>query len=475
MERKLTRREFLQATAAGGALSLGGGRILAAGAFSGKPALISPGCRGTKVRVGKVYLGRPGALWPTPKMDINAEVRRYEARFARMKKELADVEFVGNELVTTSEQAKKISEKLKSVDGILAIHLSMGIAGMLRDVLAAGKPTVLFAAPYSGHGWTGFGSLRNQKEGSLLECILTTDYDQLAVAVRPFRAIHHLREAKILNITKGNFAGFAKAMKEKFGTEIKRLERDRVIDSYNSIPDTDAKAEAKRWIEGAEKVVEPSEEEIVRSCKLALAFEKLMDEEKATLITADCYGTMWRQLPAYPCIGFVRLNNMGLCGMCESDLQSSMTNIIYQGLVGKPGFVNDPTMDVSRNAIIGAHCMGTPKMDGPEGPAAPYRIRTVMERREGAVPQVFMRIGQKTTWAKLLSPDQLLYFTGDIIEAPDLPRGCRTKITVKVDGDAEKLWQGWTHGLHRVTCYGDLTKDLQRFCRFKGIELVKEA
>ena len=64
--------------------------------------------------------------------------------------------------------------------------------------------------------------------------------------------------------------------------------------------------------------------------------------------------------------------------------------------------------------------------------------------------------------------------TGAIIESPDTERGCRTKMTVKVDVDIANLWQNWSHGLHRVTCYGDITPDLQRFCRFKGIELVNE-
>jgi hypothetical protein len=54
-------------------------------------------------------------------------------------------------------------------------------------------------------------------------------------------------------------------------------------------------------------------------------------------------------------------------------------------------------------------------------------------------------------------------------------RGCRTKITVKVDGDIEKLWKNWSNGLHRVTCYGNLTKDLERFCRFAKVKLVNEA
>jgi len=420
-------------------------------------------------------MGRPKGLWPTPELDLKAEVGRYEKRFARMQDELADVDFVVSELVTSGDDVRRLKEKLQNVDGILAVHLSMGISGMLRELLTADRPPVLFAAPYSGHEWTGFGNLRKQKEGALLECMLTSDYDQLAVAVRPFRAIHHLREAKILNITKRDFSGFAKAMKEKFGTEIVKVERQHVLDAYNAVPDEQAEAETRRWIAGAEKVVEPSRDEIFKSCKLALAFQTLLDEQDATVITVDCYGTMWRQLPAYPCIGFARLNNLGLGGICESDLQSAMTHVLCQGLVGRPGFVNDPTMDVSTGSIILAHCLGTPRMDGPDKKPAPYKLRTIMERREGAVTQVRMRVGQKVTQAKLIGTDLLLYFTGEIIDTPDLPRGCRTKITVRVDGDAEKLWQNWSHGLHRVTCYGDLTEDLRRFCRFKAIELVHEA
>jgi len=476
MPRKMERREFLKATAVGGALSLGASRLFAAGAPPKLPKIISPGCRGSKVRVAKVYLGRPRAHWPTPRMDINAEMKRYEGEFARMSKELSDVDFIVNELVTTTQQARQLKAKLKDADGILAIHLSMGISGALREIVSVGRPTVLFAAPYSGHEWTGFGRLMKAKQGALLDCLLTSDLNQLAVGVRPFRAIHHLREARILNVTRrGLPAGYVKAIKEKFGTEIVRVSREQMLAAYKAIPDAEAEAEAKRWIAGAEKVVEPPKEEVVKSCKLALASQKLLDDQNATMITIDCYGTMWRQLPAYPCIGHARLNNLGLGGMCESDLRSCMTQILLQGLSGKPGFVNDPTMDVSRDAVILAHCMGTPKMDGPEGKAAPYKLRTVMERQEGCVPQVRMRLGQKVTTAELIGTDLLIHFTGEIIETPDLPRGCRTKITVRVDGDAEKLWQNWSHGLHRVTCYGDLRKDLQRFCRFTGINLVDEA
>jgi hypothetical protein len=480
MKKEISRREFIQLTACGSALCLAGISCQGPVVPGARPVpkLISPGCRKSKVKVARIYMGTSHGLWPKPNLDFQQEIRFYESQFAKLNNELSDVEFVVDELVTSADQVRPLQGRLKNVDGILAIHFNIGIRPILNEILLAGKPTIVFAAPFSGHGWTGFGALRKQELGAKMECLLTSDYKQLAVAVKPFRAIHHLREAKILNLTTRSFDKYADAMKQKFGTEIKRIELNQVIDAYRAVSEADARAETERWIKGARKVVEPSREDIFKSCKLALALEDLLNQEEATVMTVDCYGTMWDKtikLPAYPCVGFARLNNIGLGGICESDLACAITHILFQGLTGRPGFISDPTLDVSRDSIILAHCLGTTQMDGPAGTAAPYKLRTVMERREGVVPQVFMRIGQKVTQAKLIGTDSLLYFTGEIIDAPDLDRGCRTKITVKVDGDAEQLWKNWTSGLHRQTCYGDITRELEYFCRFMEIKLVNEA
>jgi len=472
----LRRREFLQVTAAGAAACWAGGAVLGAHAAENSSPLLSPGARRSKVRVAKVYLGIPKAHWPTPLMDLNKEVEAYEAEFTKRAGAFADVEFPVSQLVTTPEEAQQVAAKLGDVDGVLAIHLSMGVTPLLQTVLAAGKPTVLFAAPYSGHEWTHFGAIMRNKEGALLDCVLTSDFDQLAVAVRPFRAIHHLREARIVNVSaREQSPEYLTAIKDKFGTEVVRIDRDRVLAAYEAVSKSDAAAEAERWMNGAKEIVEPGKEEIEKSCRLALAFEQLLNEENATTITVDCYGTMYHQLPAFPCIGFTRLNDMGFAGICESDIKSAMTFILMQALSGNPGFISDPTLDESKPGIILAHCLGSTKMNGPNGESSPYRIRSIMERQEGAVTQVFMPVGQKVTQAELIGTYKLLYFTGDVIDAPDTDRGCRTKITVKVDGDLAALWQNWSEGLHRVTCYGDLTTDLRRFCRFKQIELVDEA
>jgi hypothetical protein len=481
MDPGMKRREFLQLAAVGGALCLSGPRLWPFGSKANRPRLISPGCRKTKVKVALLYMGTSHGLWPKPNLDFQKEIRFYESEFAKLKDELSDVDFVVDELVTSPEQVARIKNSFKNVDGILTIHFNIGIRPILNEILSAGQPTMVFAVPYSGHGWVGFGDLRQQPLGAKMDCILSSDLQQLAVAIRPFRAIHHLREAKILNLTTRSFSEYSADVKGKFGTEIKQIELDRILEIYSGVRDSEAKAEAVRWIKNAERVVEPSSEDIFKSCKLALAFEKLMDEEEATVMTVDCYGTMWDKtikLPAYPCLGFARLNDMGLGGICESDLRSAMTHILFQGLTGKPGFISDPTVDESQNKIILAHCMGTPKMDGPGKPSASYKLRTVMERQEGVVPQVQMRIGQKVTQAILIGTDTLRYFTGEIVDTPVSlkdDRGCRTKITVNVDGDVTSLWRNWKSGLHRQTCYGDITKELGYFCRFKEIDMLNES
>ncbi len=483
MTSTLNRRDFLKISAAGGAMCLAGPKLFSGGAGQMSSKLISPGCRGTKVKVAKVYMGIPEPHWPKPTLDLEKEIQFYEGRFAEYKKELADVDFVVDRLVSSPEQVEGIKDSLQDVDGILAIHLTIWIGRILDALLDQGKPTVVFAAPYSGHEWVDYGNLLQQERGARMECMLTSDYSQLERAVRPFRAIHHLREAKILNLTTNDFGEYADMAQKRFGTEIKRIELDRVLRTYEAVGEAEAQAETIRWIREAEKVVEPSKEEVFRSCKLALAFERLLDEEEATVLTVDCYGSMWDKtikLPAYPCVGFGRLNNMGLGGICESDLRSAMTHILFQGLTGRPGFISDPTVDEGKNSIILAHCLGTPKMDGPEKPAHPYKLRSIMERREGAVPQVEMRIEQKVTQALLVDPELSLihYFTGEIVDTPvglEDDRGCRTKIAVRVDGDLSKLWRNWSYGLHRQTVYGDITKELQFFCKFKDIELVNEA
>ena len=75
--------------------------------------------------------------------------------------------------------------------------------------------------------------------------------------------------------------------------------------------------------------------------------------------------------------------------------------------------------------------------------------------------------------ARLLGTDKMLFSTGDAVDSPFVERGCRTKLTVKVE-NIDSFLENWSSGLHRVIFYGDHTRDLQRYCRFAQIRLVRE-
>jgi hypothetical protein len=486
MSTELSRRGFLGSASAGVLAATG----LTRGEGPCQETLRSVG-RYTKTKVLRVFMGAHPA-WPRPDLDHGLELETQKAEIDKVKG-LEDVEFVGNAHVRNEAELAPLLERHKDVDGILAVQLSMGTGGILHKLADSGIPTVMFAIPYSGHEWTVIPEL--QRLGKKIDCIPSSKYEDVNIAIRPFRAIHRLKETVVLYLSGHAPAPdrMVKDVKTRFGTQIRTIEAAALNAAYEAISPESAAADAQRWIRQAEAVKEPPKEEIVKSARMCLALHKLLTEEKAQAITINCLGLFGQKvLPAYPCFGFARLNDLGLTGVCEADLPSTLTQIIYLHLTGKPGFVTDPLFDVSNNSVIHAHCVSATKMDGPTGEAAPYVIRTHLEDHKGAVLQVKMRVGQEITMAKLvtaekkpmpahvtaspaecLGTDRMLVSTGTIVSVPDSDRACRTKIEVKVR-DARKMFEGWSYGLHRVIFYGNHIEDTRRLARFTGFEVVEE-
>lgn len=480
MSAKVTRRTLIQVAAvAAGAAAVGAAgcaeqaRRQAGPCTTTGPWAAAGPPRRAKVRIAKVYAGRPNGSWPAAAVDIPAERQRFEAAIASLAPQLADIEFIDVGVVSDSTQVAAACEKCKAADGILVLQLSMGIGGLLAALLELDRPTVLFAETYCGHEWHTVAGL--QRAGKRLDCYPTSRLEDIAEAVRPLRAIGRLRTAKALHVSTREAApAYVKAIREKFGTEIKSLLLPDLEAAYKGVPDAAALAEAHDWTAGAEKIVEPTADDILKAARMSLALKTLVEAEHADAITINCLGMgLISRDMGYPCLGFVRLNNCGRGGICEADLKSTMTHMLFSFLVGRPGFVTDPCFDYATNTILHAHCVGATRMEGPDGPAAPYIIRSHLEDNRGAVLQVKMRFGGPVTMARLIGDEALLFSTGQSVGSPLVDRGCRTKLAVRVERP-EKFLEGWSCGLHRVVFYGDHTRDVERFCRLMKIRLLHE-
>jgi hypothetical protein len=425
---------------------------------------------GPPIRVKKLYLAKPVPTWPSPHLNVEQERQKLEDILAGLAKEMPDVSFEGGELLRVTEDVPKVRESLADVDGILIFNLTSTVGHMIQALAESGKPTLLFSQPYSGHDWSIIADL--QDAGLKIDVIASSDFRDLVPGIRPFRTIRRLAESKVLVLRK--IGTDDTPVTERLGVKIVPLQHQRLIEAYQTANLKEAEAEAQYWIERAVRVVEPSRDEIVRSARLYLAMKRVMTEEAAQAITINCLGLFYaRQLPAYPCLGFSRLNSSGHVGACEGDVESTITMLIFQYMAGKPGFITDPVIDTGKGTVIHAHCVAPVAMDGVGGREEPYVLRSHMEDDKGAVVQVTMRVGQKITMAKLVGSDMMLLSTGEITDTPVSERGCRTQITTRVK-DPQRLLEQYRHGLHRVIFYGDHTADVERLSKFLKFKIVYE-
>lgn len=467
--RGFTRRQFLGTAAAGaGALAAGVSNL------SARTATARVAARRDKTVIHKVYLAKPVPTWPCPDIDLDAEVRKLDAVLEDLRKISGrPVQFVGGELLRTPEDLPAFREKLRDIDGILAFNLTSGVGRLLRPIIELGYPTVLFSQPYAGHDWSWIG--QRTKQGDRVDVVSSSDYDDLLPYLRIFDTIRRTRATTIICIRQNPEKDeYSAALENHYGVTVRFPTFRELRERFEAADSRRAEEMADAFVRGAMRMVEPTRNDVINSMKLYLAVRDLMAEYGADVATIDCLGGFGRgDLSAYPCVAWTLLNNSGQIGVCEADLAATMTQILGQYLTGKPGFVSDPVIDTKTNMVIHAHCVAATKMDGPDGPEAPYIIRSHMEDNKGVSVQVKMRIGQKVTVAKLAGVDTMLLSTGEIVDNPEGKRGCRTKVATRV-ADADKMLHNYHGGLHRLLFYGDHVEDFVRLGRLLGYRVEME-
>ena len=483
---EISRRRFL--AAAGGTLLAGSimTRPLQAAADPDWPQM-------PLMKIYVVYLGTGGA-WPRPDFDAPREIKeKFSPYLTELQERLGDVEFVGGDLIVNRAQATaalvpKINQT--RADAILVVHLAFGNATPFKILADTGKPVAIYSQPFSGHDWMYIPRL--QQAGCKLILAPSRDVAEIDRLVALLRVPVRMQQSKIILVgNPGCAAGTAAArdfdlVRKRLGPEVIQITPAEFVEIHATIDAKSAEKEAQtHWISQAREIVEPSRDEIVKSCKTYLAMKKLLRAHGAQAITIKCLGGIPIQTLGYPCLGFSKLLDEGVVGACEADMDSTLTMLMFEYAFGLPGFISDPLIDTAKNAVIHAHCVAPTKMQGRIGPRLPFSIRSHRDDNRGASLEVHMHrdIGQKLTWAKLVNLDTILFATGTISESCDFDdRGCRTQLVAEGD-DARAMFEKWGAGvlpsdmmtlLHRVVFYGDHVADLQDMAHLLGLKVLRE-
>ncbi|HIJ53027.1 MAG TPA: twin-arginine translocation signal domain-containing protein [Planctomycetes bacterium] len=474
----INRREFLGAGAAGAGAMFLSGHLGSRAAMAGEGGQWPP--KMPPVKIHKVYIGRTGGIYLSrPKEEIG----KFEEYLAKLERKLGDVKFVGGEVVPPVK-VDEVLKKLNNADGVILFHLSGHGGGAPKQtmdrIINVGLQTAVFSQPFSGHGWMYFPQWR--KAGKKVVVLPTSNWGELEKIVRLMRVGPHLKKSRII-VVRGPLgtaaACSAEQVKKKLGVEMVPITVEETIKAHQAVDIKDAEAEAQQyWISKAKKIVEPSRKEIINSARLYLAMKNIMIKERAQATTSsNCMGG-----PAKGCLTYSKLNDLGLVGACEGDMDSTLTMLMFAYAFGIPGFISDPVIDTSSNALIHFHCTSATKMDGPGGKRLPFTIRTQSDSERGVSLEVDNRIGQVVTCAKFINLDTMLISTGKIFKVTRDELGCRTQFWTEVP-NAQKMFHNWGAGilkggtmalLHRDVFYGDYMQDIRNLGVLMGFNIVEE-
>ena len=478
MSDALNRREFLGASAAGAGAVLLGGQWASQLATANEQKEWPP--KLPAVKIHKVYVGRTGGIYLSRPTE---EIAKFEQYLAKLEGKLGDVKFVGGEVVPPAD-VNEVVAKLSEADGVLLFHLS-GHGGdapeqAMSQIIDVGLPTAVFSQPFSGHGWMYFPQW--QKAGKKVVLLPTSDWSELGHVVALMRVPARMRQTRIIVVgaPQGTAAACsAEQVKQRLGTEMVPVKNEQVIEAHKAVDLKAAEAEAEQyWISKAKEIREPGREEIINSARMYLAMKNMMIKEGARATTSShCMGE-----PAKGCLTYSKLNDQGLVGVCEGDMDSTLTMLMFGYAFGVPGFVTDPVFDTSQNALIHFHCTCATRMAGPTSTRLPFTIRTQTDSDRGVSLQVEMPIGQPVTCAKFINLDTMLISTGKIFRITQDELGCRTQFWTKV-ADARSMFHNWGCGvlkggvmtlLHRAVFFGDHMQSIKNLGVLMGFNVIEE-
>lgn len=432
-----------------------------------------------KARIGLIFSAVPPETRTWPYVGYNYE-ERAEKILRLLQQRLEGVELV-HSLVYSKEEAEKALKEMGDVAGYVLYYIGIW-SGTAQVIAKTGKPLILVDDLYAGSGEFILSLAELRSKGYPAVGVASSNIDDAAKAIRLLKALHEFQNSKIIVVADvpeqraEQVKRRAEFLRKRYGIQLVYVSSSQVNEIYRTVDQREAENIAEKWINEAEKVVEPTRQEILNAAKLYLALKRLLDQHEADAITVDCLTLVYSgRLPAYPCLAFFQLNNDGYTATCEADIDSTATMLLLRYLTGRPSFVSDPVIDQATQQIIYAHCVAPTKVYGPDGPASPYRIRSHAEDRKGAAVQALLPLGETVTTAKLvLGEETLIIHTAQTTANVEEEKACRTKLAAKTNAD--KILENWppSSGWHRVTVYGDYRKQLKNIAKLLRLKVIEE-
>ena len=421
-------------------------------------------------RVKVIFVRREedyGFGWPGAIYDGEAALKTYMRQIRETAEELGIDAEINPQPIYNDEAADGFVSRLSAErpDGVLVVLLDRQRHAWptANKVIGTGVPTIVFA-PIG----TAFTTNVREPAGKTGAYVVSSlDFEAVKYGLRMIKAHKQMSESRLI-VLRGDRASEREV--EHLGTKLRILPVEEFGLEYDKIGETEeVRAIAQEYMRRAQKVVEPSRDDLINAAKTYVAARRILEREGGDAITMDCLGPASRGRIPVPCIAWSKLNDEGIPAGCEADLNATLTLMLVRYLFDKPGFQQDPVPETVRNLLIGAHCSCPTRLNGFGEEAEPFNLRC-HHSRTGVAPQVIWHEGQEITIAGFAGPERMLIYSGKVVGNVSVPPagGCVTSVMVEVDGVSEAVD---VKGFHQVFFYGDHERQLRAYCQMFGIQV----
>jgi len=237
--------------------------------------------------------------------------------------------------------------------------------------------------------------------------------------------------------------------------------------------------EMQRWKKEAVSIVESTDEELFKSCKMYVLLRTIIDEEGLSGISMDCLSFSFNkeELLPIPCLAFARLRDEGFAFPCEADVCGMLTTMVLQEISQKPSyFCNVSSVDNEKSRTVLRHCVAPLHLLGRNAAPLPYSLRDYHGTGRGATPEVSFPPGLEVTFGGFskdlkefvmwpgkvregINDTDRLSYNQNMPEFKNMRRYCsnRAELEIKeVDVFLQKIV-----GVHHVMVAGIYTKELR--------------
>jgi len=464
---KFTRREFLKVTSATAVglplvLALDESFAVELSGLERQARKPKPFVRAVFVRLPTPWwMGWPGAAYPVERRE-----REISAELQRIARDVGVNLVIEPKFIANPEETARFCERVKQdqPDALLVILHHIYLWNLVETIVGTGIKTVIYAPI----GTAFIGPMHAFANRPKVWYVSSTDLAGVKQALKAIKAGRLMRDSRMAVIW-GDKEERTKV--EPLGTEVVTVPVKRYVEEFNKVSPDDKKvrALADLYRRTARKIVEPKEQDLVHAARTYFAHRNIMTAYDADAVATDCLPLVANRQAPPPCLAFTHLRDEGFPAGCEADRDATLTLMLTQYLLDRPGFMGNPVPDTVKHVLITAHCTCPLKLDGFGSKPAPLILRSHAESNTGVSMQVLWEVGKRVTVTRFLGPTNLMAGSGVVVENLNTPPwgGCRTSVAVKLDDapDIRKL-RGFHH---QVLVSGDHVELLRCFAQLHGV------